>query len=90
MVGSIVPVSAQDYSGVGVFFSRPDDHPGAFKWQKDSAAALGKSGCVLWFYQGWSIGRQQNEGKLPSRSPAANDSASGREKNTPTPQIISS
>jgi len=72
--------------GAGQFFRRPDDHAVAFKWQRASAAVLGKSGCVLWFYTVRFIGRQQNERQLPSRSPGAIDSASGREKNTPRPE----
>ncbi len=76
------------HSGVGVFFSRPDDRPAAFNWQRASAAALGKSGCVLWFYKARFAGRQQNEGQLPSRSPCANDPASGSDKIAPTPEFL--
>jgi hypothetical protein len=34
-------------SEVRVFFSRPDEHGGAFKWQRASAAWIGKSDCVF-------------------------------------------
>jgi hypothetical protein len=30
-----------------VFFSRPDEHGGAFKWQRAPAAWIGKSGGVF-------------------------------------------
>ncbi len=55
------PRPGVSHSGGGVFFSRPDDHAGAFKWQRAPAAALGKSGGVLLFYADRFTGRQQNE-----------------------------
>jgi hypothetical protein len=72
-------------SGIRVFFSRPDEHSGAVKWQRASAAQLGKSGGVLLGDTECCASRQQNGSKLPFRSPGGNDSASGRRKKYPEP-----
>jgi hypothetical protein len=72
-------------SEVRVFFSRPDEHGDAFKWQRAPAAQLGKSGGVILGDTGGCFQQQQNAWQLPFRSPGGNDSASGRRKNFPDP-----
>jgi hypothetical protein len=59
--------------GRGVFFWPTDDHFSDFKWQRVSAAQLGKSVCVFLGGTGCCAGREQKGRQLPFRSPGGND-----------------
>jgi hypothetical protein len=46
-ISDLIDYRVDKNQGSGYFFSRPDEHGGGAKWQRESAAWIGKSGCVF-------------------------------------------